>query len=218
MSDAPENVRRRMTRCPEGHVFDLAAHAACPTCAAAPAAGPDAETRTDRRREVPTPPPPAWLRPLLIAGAGVVAALIALVVLRGAPKPSRQTPPAIIAAPQTPAQPSPATPAPTQTQTQTQTPAQTQTRPVERWKTVLVIAGRTYECVNETAPDGRYRLGAGCPPPIAGETGVTVVNPDGTWTSRSDAGRTDSGTIEALGADRFIAHTRGGPILWERVK
>jgi hypothetical protein len=38
------------------------------------------------------------------------------------------------------------------------------------------------------------------------------------WSSRSDAGRTDAGTIEALDADRFIAHTKGGPILWERVK
>jgi hypothetical protein len=88
----------------------------------------------------------------------------------------------------------------------------------ERWQTTRVIGGRNYVCENLVQPDGRYQLGDGCPPPFAGETGKTTVNADGSWTSRSDAGRSDAGTIEAVNEDKFIAHTRGGPVVWIRVK
>jgi hypothetical protein len=90
---------------------------------------------------------------------------------------------------------------------------------VERWQTVLNIGGKNYVCVNVTQPDGRYRLGDGCPPPLAGETGRTTINADGSWAMRSDSGRVDFGTIEKIDADRFIAHSAAGSsVLWTRVK
>jgi hypothetical protein len=90
---------------------------------------------------------------------------------------------------------------------------------VQRWQTVLNIGGHTYICVNMTQPDGRYRLGDGCPPPLAGETGHTTVNADGTWSIRSDSGRVDHGTIETINPDEFIAHSAtGASVLWTRVK
>ncbi len=201
MSDSPEmeNVRRRMTRCAEGHVFDARSHRACPTCGASPAGTGDQPAPI--KRDDPWSPP-SWLRPALIAGAAIVAMLTILVFMRGAPKSSPQSPPEAVAAKET--APNSTAPAPA--------PA------AERWRTRMVVGGRSYDCVNETTLDGRYRLGEGCPPPVAGETGVTTVNADGSWSSRSDAGRIDSGTIEVLDADRFIAHTRAGPILWERSK
>lgn len=209
-------ARQRLIRCPDGHVFDAAA-AACPVCGAA-ATGAAADPAAPRI--VPEPRPRKALF-MLAAGAALLLLLTVFVVFRGAPKgddapgslpPVKEAAKAPGEAIDFPAAKK-ASP-PTDNVEAVAAPA----AKVERWRTVMVIAGRSYDCINETTPDGRYRLGPGCPPPFAGETGVTIVKADGSWSSRSDAGRTDAGTIEALDADRFIAHTAGGPILWERVK
>lgn len=186
-----DEARKKMQRCPQGHIFNAAAHAACPICGAT---APDPV-----KRDAPAPQP-SWLRPAILVGGAIIAVLTTILLLRGAPPVGAnvkvEKAKAVIAA------------------KDEDRPAAQPTS--ERWRTVMVIGGRRYECVNETEPDGRYRLGAGCPPPFAGETGMTTVNADGEWTSRSDAGRIDSGTIEILDNDHIIAHTRGGPVVWER--
>lgn len=96
-------------------------------------------------------------------------------------------------------------------------PAQREPPTTQRWQTVLHIGGRTYVCVNVTQPNGRYRLGDGCPPPLAGETGQTIIKPDGSFWTRSDSGRVDYGTIKVIDPNKFIAYTPGGPIVWTRV-
>jgi hypothetical protein len=216
MSEEPakDAARPRLIRCPDGHVFDASA-AACPICgAAATTAAPDPPpARVD-----PAPRPGKALFAFAV-GAALLLLLTVFVVFRGAPPDVERTPPPVIEAARAPGDAidvpaEKSAPPPADNVETVAAPA----AKVERWRTMMVIAGRSYECVNETTPDGRYRLGAGCPPPFAGETGLTIVNADGSWSSRSDAGRTDAGTIEALDADRFIAHTKGGPILWERVK
>lgn len=198
MSDQDGAPRRRMTRCPEGHIFDGAAHDACPSCGARPAAAqaePVPQPKPVEPPPAPAPSPqPGWLRPALIGAGALVLALIVALMFRGA----------------TPSAPSQIAAKPEE--------HSTGGLAVERWRTVMVIGGRSYDCINETTSDGRYRLGDGCPAPFAGETGQTTVNADGTWSSRSDAGRTDSGRIEVISEDKFIAHTRGGPVVWERVK
>lgn len=95
---------------------------------------------------------------------------------------------------------------------------QTEVREAERWQAILRIGGHKYVCVNVTQPDGRYRLGRGCPPPVAGETGQTTIGADGTWAIRADSGRVDHGTIEWIDADTFIAHSATGSVRWKRVK
>ncbi len=89
---------------------------------------------------------------------------------------------------------------------------------VQRWETILRIHGRKYVCVDMTQPNGRYRLGDGCPPPLAGETGQTIIKPDGSWRTYADSGRTDHGTIEVINPDLFIAHSTVGAVLWRRVE
>ncbi len=81
---------RRMTRCPEGHVFDAAAHDACPQCGAPaePAAAPE-------ERAAPAPQAassragtsaPSWMQPALIGGGGLLLlVLVAAVFFRGVP-------------------------------------------------------------------------------------------------------------------------------------
>lgn len=224
MNDKPigEDARQRLTRCLEGHVFDAAAHSDCPVCSARPARGDDADGRsTPPKRDEPAPQP-AWLARTLIAGGAVVIVLMIIVGLRGALQPDPVDQVAVVAeSPDPPVgariEPPPATQEEKEPFAAPDESAPLQPRAVERWRTVMLIGGRSYSCVNETTPDGRYRLGDGCPPPFNGETGVTIVKSDGSWTSRSDAGRTDAGTIEFIDADHFIAHTRGGPVVWERV-
>ena len=205
-SNGREQVRRKMTRCPEGHIFDAAAHGACPTCGAraeTPPAQENAHGENPAPRPAPDPAPsPAWLRPALIGGAAIIGVLIVALLLRGAPggkgdQMQIASKDAVVEA---------------------RDEKPTGGIGVERWQTVMMIGARKYVCVNETQPDGRYRLGDGCPAPFAGETGTTTVNPDGSWVTRSDAGRVDSGTLEAISEDKVIAHTRGGPVVWERVK
>ncbi len=203
---ASEPLKRKMTRCPEGHIFDASAHEACPTCGArAPEA---AAAKKDEDGDAPAPRPdptprPAWLRPALIGGAGLIGVLIIALALRGAPGGVATDKPAVVV---------------DKAVEKTRDERPTGGLAVERWQTVMMIGGRKYVCVNETQSDGRYRLGDGCPAPFAGETGVTTVNPDGSWVTRSDRGRVDSGTLEVVSEDKVIAHTRGGPVLWERVK
>ena len=82
----------------------------------------------------------------------------------------------------------------------------------------LEYRGRKYVCVNVTQPNGRYQLGDGCPPPLAGETGQTTMKPDGSWTTQSDSGRFDHGTIEMINPHTFIAYSSAGAVLWTRVR
>ncbi len=224
MSDEPnaEAARQRLTRCLEGHVFDAAAHSNCPICSARPAHRDNADGQPAPPKRNDPAPQPVWLGRTVIAGGAVVIVLMIIVGLRGVfqsetGKPAKvvaeNTRPPIAARKDT----APVAPDAKEPVAEPQKYTGALPRTVERWRTVMVIGGRSYDCVNETTPDGRYRLGDGCPPPFNGETGVTVVNADGSWTSRSDAGRTDAGTIQFIDADHFIAHTRGGPVVWERV-
>lgn len=205
---------RKMTRCPDGHVFDAAEHASCPRCGWRAGAA---------RKARPTDPPagekfdadaagnnqaarqglPKWA--LFAAGAAIIA-FVALVSLRKPAAPDEGD----------------VTVAQKETQETTSTPDREPDAKaavtVERWRTTMIIGGQAFDCINETTSEGRYRLGDGCPPPFAGETGQTIVNADGSWTTRSDSGRVDSGTIEVVNDDKIIAHTRGGPVVWERVR
>ena len=44
------------------------------------------------------------------------------------------------------------------------------------------------------------------------------MKPNGSWTTQSDSGRFDYGTIEVINPDTFIAYSSAGAILWTRVK
>jgi len=96
-------------------------------------------------------------------------------------------------------------------------PASTPAAAVERWLTTIQVDGRSYTCVNETQPNGRYRMSDGCPAPLAGETGWGEITPDGAWRMRADNGRVDFGTLEVRDADHIVVHSTGGTSEWVRL-
>ncbi len=89
---------RRMTRCPQGHIFNAAAAEVCPVCgeratatppqasgtshAAAPASTDPAAARNPASE---SPAGAAWLTPAIASGAALVVALLVAVIIRGAP-------------------------------------------------------------------------------------------------------------------------------------
>jgi hypothetical protein len=219
------NPQRRMTRCPGGHVFDAAAHEACPACGAgvAPARRTgDGNRGGDDRGADPAPPParPAWLIPALIAAGAAVVLMLAVVLMRGAPEPSQTT------ATQTVATQSAATQnEENPSAEQREAPRRAAPEVAGLWEIYVPgPAGQTMRWTIDFAADGAYTFTdttngarhAGTYRSQNGEWSLT-----GRWTGNPvvpDATPfDDSGTYRLIAADTLELSGRYGVGVWKRV-
>lgn len=200
----------KLIRCPEGHIYDAAAHEVCPECGAeganaepSEAPEPVADHLASKPQKTVPPVLPEGSREatgnsssIKIAVSLAAIALVAFLVW-----PDDQGSESVQGA--------------------NDREAVNASGGIDyfghKWRTTIPGPNGGFDCVNDVKSDGSYRLLDGCPPPFNGETGRFWLEPDGAWRLQADTGRFDQGVMVSVDSKNMRVTGMAGTAVWRRV-
>lgn len=195
----------KLIRCPEGHIYDAAAHEACPECGAEGAREPS------KAAEQAASEPQGTVPPVLPEGSQeatgnssaikVSVSLAAIALVAFLVWPGDQGSESVQGA--------------------IDGEAVDASGGIDyfghKWRTTIPGPNGGFDCVNDVKSDGSYRLLDGCPPPFNGETGRFSLERDGTWRLQADTGRFDHGVMVPVDSKNMRVTGMAGTAVWRRV-